>query len=64
MFLQNRKTLPQKRAAEKEEQMRAAILDATNLASSAAASIAEVAQLAATLEARVTALEAAAKSSK
>ena len=57
MFVTQHTNLPRKRAAQKEQQMKNALLDATNAATAAAASIAEIAQIIAGLEARITALE-------
>ena len=64
MFVTQHTNLPRKRAAQKEQQMKDALLDATNAATAATASIAEISQIVAGLEARVTALEAASKASK
>lgn len=61
MFVTQYTSLPKKRAAQKEQQMKNALLDATNAATAATVSIAEIAQLVAGLEARVAALEAKAK---
>lgn len=61
MFVTQYTSLPKKRAARKEQQMKNALLDATNAATAATVSIAEIAQLVAGLEARVAALEAKAK---
>lgn len=57
MFVTQHTSLPKRRAAQKEQQMKNALLDATNAATAAAASIAEIAQIIAGLEARITALE-------
>lgn len=64
MFVTQYTNLPKERAAQKEQRTKNALLDATNAATSAAVSIAEVSQIIADLETRVTALEAAAKASK
>lgn len=64
MFVTHHTNLPRKRAAQKEQQMKNALLDATNAVTSAAVSIAEISQIVAGLETRVTALEAAVKASK
>lgn len=61
MFIAQHTNLPKKRAAQKEQQMKNALLDATNAAAAATASIAEIAQIIAGLETRVAALEAKAK---
>ena len=61
MFIAQHTNLPKKRAAQKEQQMKDALLDATNAATAATASIAENAQIIAGLETRVAALEAKAK---
>ena len=61
MFVTQHTNLPKRRAAQKEQQMKDALLDATNAATVATASIAEIAQIIAGLETRVTALEAKAK---
>ncbi len=61
MFVTKHTTLPRKRAAQKEQQTKNALLDATNAAAAATASIAEIAQIIAGLETRVAALEAKAK---
>lgn len=61
MFITQHTSLPKKRAAQKEQQMKNALLDATNAAAAATASIAEIAQIIAGLETRVAALEAKAK---
>ena len=57
MFVTKHTTLPRKRAAQKDKELKAAVLDATNAATAAAASIAEIAQIIAGLETRVAALE-------
>ena len=61
MFVTKHTTLPRKRAAQKEQQTKNALLDATNAAAAATASIAEIAQIIAGLETRVAALEAKVK---
>ena len=61
MFITQHTNLPRKRAAQKEQQTKNALLDATNAAAAATASIAEIAQIIAGLETRVAALEAKAK---
>ena len=61
MFIAQHTNLPRKRAAQKEQQTKHALLDATNAAAAATASIAEIAQIIAGLETRVAALEAKAK---
>lgn len=61
MLVTQHTNLPRKRAAQKEQQTKNALLDATNAATAATVSIAETAQLIAGLEARVAALEAKAK---
>ena len=61
MFVTQYTSLPKKRAAQKEQQMKNALLDATNAAAATTASIAEIAQIIAGLETRVAALEAKAK---
>ena len=61
MFIAQHTNLPKKRAVKKEQQMKNALLDATNAAVAATASIAEIAQIIAGLETRVAALEAKAK---
>ena len=61
MFVTQHTNLPRKRAAQKEKELKAAVLDATNAATAATVSLAEVMQLVATLETRIAALEAKAK---
>lgn len=61
MFVTKHTTLPRKRAAQKDKELKAAVLDATNAATAATVSLAEVMQLVATLETRIAALEAKAK---
>ena len=61
MFVTQHKNLQRKSAAQKEQQTKSALLDATNAAAAATASIAEIAQIIAGLETRVAALEAKAK---
>ena len=61
MFITQHTSLPKKRAAQKEQQMKNALLDATNAAAAATASIAEIAQIIAGLETRIAALEAKTK---
>lgn len=61
MFVTKHTNLPKRRAAQKEQQMKNALLDATNAATAATASIAEIAQIIAGLETRVAALEAKTK---
>lgn len=57
MFVTQHTNLPRKRAAQKKQQTKDALLDATNAATAATASIAEIAQIIAGLETRVAALE-------
>ena len=61
MFVTQHTNLPKRRAAQKEQQMKNALLDATNAATAVTASIAEIAQIIAGLETRVAALEAKTK---
>lgn len=61
MFVTQYTSLPKKRAAQKDKELKATVLDATNAAAAATASIAEIAQIIAGLETRVAALEAKAK---
>ena len=61
MFVMKHTNLPRKRAAQKEKELKAAVLDATNAATAATVSLAEVMQLVATLETRIAALEAKTK---
>ena len=61
MFVTKHTTLPRKRAAQKDKELKAAVLDATNAATAATVSLAEVMQLVAALEMRIAALEAKAK---
>lgn len=61
MFVTQHTTLPRKRAAQKDKELKAAVLDATNTATAVTVALAEVMQLVASLEMRVAALETKAK---